>query len=217
VTRTLDSVSLNAWFTAFVAGNASDQRLAARRMRPGYRPACNAWLETDPAHNPNVPRGPAYMPQYGIPQVTASKADDAQATAAFSKGAAAGSTADKYIRASVFLATVLFLIGISGHFRIRQARLGPDRPRSCPPSRGDVACPDDRIDRDRARPWPPTCRPRFVSCSQMRAGPALWHPAPEAAARDFDPRDCSENETIGAISDWISVTEIAGASYMLIK
>ena len=42
VTRTLDSVSFNAWFTAFVAGNASDQRLAARRMRPGYRPAFNA-------------------------------------------------------------------------------------------------------------------------------------------------------------------------------
>ena len=32
--------------------------------------------------------------------------------------------ADKYIRATVFLATVLFLVGISGHFRIRQARMG---------------------------------------------------------------------------------------------
>jgi len=124
VTRTLDSVSFNAWFTAFVAGNAKDERLAERRMRPGYRPAFNAWLATDPAHNPKAPLGPAYMPQYHIPQQAVSKADDAQADAAFTKGSDAGATADKYIRDTVFLATVLFLVGISGHFRIRVARLG---------------------------------------------------------------------------------------------
>jgi hypothetical protein len=124
VTRTLDSASFNAWFTAFTAGNANAQRLAVRRMRPGYRPAFNAWLATDPAHNPNAPAGPAYMPQYVIPQEAAAKAHDAQANAEFAKGAEAGSTADKYIRDTVFLATVLFLVGISGHFTVRSARLG---------------------------------------------------------------------------------------------
>jgi hypothetical protein len=124
VTRTLDSASFNAWFTAFTAGNANAQRLAVRRMRPGYRPAFNAWLATDPAHNPNAPAGPAYMRQYVIPQEAAAKAHDARADAAFAKGAEAGSTADKYIRDTVFLATVLFLVGISGHFTVRQARLG---------------------------------------------------------------------------------------------
>jgi hypothetical protein len=124
VTRELDSTSFNAWFTAFTAGNANDARLAEKRMRPGYRPAFKAWLATDPAHNPNAPPGPAYMPQYVIPQEAAEKAHDAQADAAFAKGSEAGATADKYIRATVFLATVLFLVGISGHFRIRQARMG---------------------------------------------------------------------------------------------
>jgi hypothetical protein len=124
VTRTLDSASFNAWFTAFTSGNANDQRLAEKRMRPGYRPAFNAWMATDPAHNPNAPPGPAYMPQYVIPQDAAAKAHDARADAAFAKGTNAGQTADKYIRATVFLATVLFLVGISGHFRIRQARIG---------------------------------------------------------------------------------------------
>jgi hypothetical protein len=124
VTRTLDSASFNAWFTAFTSGNANDQRLAEKRMRPGYRPAFNAWMATDPAHNPNAPPGPAYMPQYVIPQDAAAKAHDARADAAFAKGTEAGQTADKYIRATVFLATVLFLVGISGHFRIRQARMG---------------------------------------------------------------------------------------------
>ena len=73
MTRTLDSASFNAWFTAFTAGNVNAERLAAKRMRPGYRPAFNAWLATDPAHNPNAPPGPAYMPQYVIPQEAAAK------------------------------------------------------------------------------------------------------------------------------------------------
>ena len=124
VTRTLDSASFNAWFSAFVAGNVNDERLAVKRMRPGYLPAFNAWLATNPAHNPNAPAGPSYMPQYVIPQAAKAKTYDAQADAAFTKGADAGSTADKYIRDTVFLATVLFLVGISSHFRIRAARLG---------------------------------------------------------------------------------------------
>jgi hypothetical protein len=124
VTRTLDSASFNAWFTAFTAGDANAQRLAERRMRAGYRPAFNAWLATDPAHNPNAPAGPSYMPQYVIPQAAVAKAHDRLAAAAFAKGAEAGATADKYIRDTVFLATVLFLVGISGHFRVRQARVG---------------------------------------------------------------------------------------------
>lgn len=124
VTRTADSASFNAWFTAFVAGKPNDERLAIRRMRPGYRPAFYAWLATDPVHNPNAPPGPAYMPQYVIPQEAATKTYDARADAAFGSGSAAGSTEDKYIRDTVFLATVLFLVGISGQFRIRQARLG---------------------------------------------------------------------------------------------
>ena len=124
VTRTLDSASFNAWFTAFTAGNADAQRLAENRMRPGYRTAFDAWLATDPENDPSAPPGPAYMPQYVVPQDAVAKDHDAEADAAFAEGAEAGQTADKYIRATVFLATVLFLVGISGHFRIRQARIG---------------------------------------------------------------------------------------------
>jgi hypothetical protein len=120
--RTLDSVSFNAWFTAFTAGNINAQRLAARRLRPGYRPGFYAWLATDPAHNSNAPPGPFYMPQYVIPQEGASRVADAQADANFSKGSEAGTTGDKYVRDTVFLATVLFLVGISSHFPLRQAR-----------------------------------------------------------------------------------------------
>lgn len=121
--RTLDSVSFNAWFAAFTAGNANAEHLAERRLRPGYRPAFYAWLATDPAHNPNAPPGPSYMPQYVIPQEAASAVDDRQADAEFAKGTKAGSTGDDYVRDTVFLATVLFLVGISSHFPLRSARI----------------------------------------------------------------------------------------------
>jgi len=122
--RTIDSVSFNAWFSAYIAGNTNAERLAEGRLRPGYRPAFYAWLATDPAHNAAAPPGPAYMPQYVIPQETASAAFDTQADAEFASGSAAGATGDKYVRDTVFLATVLFLVGISGHFPLRQARYG---------------------------------------------------------------------------------------------
>jgi len=122
--RTLDSVSFNAWFSAFSTGNLNAQRLAVKRLRPGYRPAFHAWLATDPAHNPNAPPGPSYMPQYVIPQAHAAAAYDKAADASFAKGTKAGATGDKYVRDTVFLATVLFLVGISGHFPLRQARYG---------------------------------------------------------------------------------------------
>jgi hypothetical protein len=122
--RTLDAVEFNAWFAAFTAGDRGDQRLAEKRLRPGYRPAFRAWLATDPAHNPNAPPGPGYMPQYRIPQDRAARVYDAKADAEFARGSDAGDTSDKYIRDTVFLATVLFLVGIAGHFQVRQARLG---------------------------------------------------------------------------------------------
>jgi hypothetical protein len=122
--RTLDSVSFNAWFSAFTADNADAERLAENRLRPGYRPAFYAWLATDPAHNPKAPPGPSFMPQYVIPQEAAAAAGDAAADREFAKGSDAGATGDKYVRDTVFLATVLFLVGISGHFPLRQARYG---------------------------------------------------------------------------------------------
>ena len=36
----------------------------------------------------------------------------------------AATNADDYVRITVYLATVLFLVGISGHFRLQAARYG---------------------------------------------------------------------------------------------
>jgi hypothetical protein len=61
---------------------------------------------------------------YSIPQEAAAERYDAQSETNFVKGEHAGGTSDDYIRDTVFLATVLFLVGISSHFRVRSARYG---------------------------------------------------------------------------------------------
>jgi hypothetical protein len=63
------------------------------------------------------------MPQYVIPQEATASAEDTKADASFAKGLrSASATGDEYVRDTVFLATVLFLVEISGHFPLRQAR-----------------------------------------------------------------------------------------------
>jgi hypothetical protein len=123
-TRTLDSVSFNAALTAYEAHDAKLFAIALRRMRPGYLVAVKAWLATHPLTNPNAPPGPSYMPQYVIPQDAQAKTYNAQANAEFSAGQSAAGTADKYVRLTVFLAAVLFLVGIGSRFPVRVARYG---------------------------------------------------------------------------------------------
>jgi hypothetical protein len=122
--RTLDSVRFNAAFEAYATNKPKLFRLAVNRFRPAYRSAFEAWLLTHPLKNPKAPPDPSYLPQYRLPQQVQGRALDAQADADFKSGQTAAGTADKYVRLTVFLAAVLFLIGISSHFPVRSARYG---------------------------------------------------------------------------------------------
>jgi hypothetical protein len=122
--RNFDSLTFNAWFTAYVAGNKQAMRVAEYRFRPEFLAAFNAWLKTHPFTNPNAPKGPTYMPQYRQPELAESARLDASADTHYAAGEQAGSNSDGYVRTTVYLASVLFLVGISGHFRVRAARLG---------------------------------------------------------------------------------------------
>lgn len=122
--QTLDSVSFNAVEAAYVANNARLFRIAVRRLRPGYRPAFEAWLATHPLKNPNAPPDPSDMPQYVIPQQRQAQVLTARSNAYFSEGESAAGTADRYVRLTVLLAAVLFLAGIGSRFPLRSARYG---------------------------------------------------------------------------------------------
>jgi hypothetical protein len=120
--RNFDSSTFDAWFTAYSTRNQQAMALAEHRFRPAFQVAFDAWRATDPEQNPNAPRGPTYMPQYKQPGIAKASALDAQADEAFAAGETAGETSDKYVRATVFLASILFLIGISTRFPRRGGR-----------------------------------------------------------------------------------------------
>lgn len=123
-TRNFDASTFNTWFTAYTAGNQQAMTIAVRRFRPPFRVAFDAWIATRPATNPNAPPGPTYMREYKQPEAARAAALDARADEEYREGAKNGGNADDYVRATVYLATVLFLVGISGHFRLRAARYG---------------------------------------------------------------------------------------------
>lgn len=119
-----DVSTFNDWFSAYVAGNQSAMRIAAKRFTPNFRRAFNAWQATHPETNLDAPPGPTYMPQYQQPAKVQAAALNAQADAVYTRGEHAGGTSDNYVRTTVYLATVLFLAGLGGHFGYRNIRYG---------------------------------------------------------------------------------------------
>ncbi len=122
--RNFDSSTFDAWFTAYVAGNAEAMEIAERRFRPEFEVAFDAWIATEPATNSDAPPGPTYVEEYEQPLLDEADSLSEKADDLYDEGAEAAKDADDYVRTTVYLATVLFLVGISGHFRVRAARIG---------------------------------------------------------------------------------------------
>jgi hypothetical protein len=122
--RTLDSVSFNSVVSAYASHDTQLYRVTVKRLRPGYRPAFDAWLATHPLTNPNAPPGPSYMPQYVVPQDAQARTLNAKADADSNTAESAAATADDYVRLTVLLAAVLFLVGIGSRFPVPTARYG---------------------------------------------------------------------------------------------
>src|SRR5512132_2619457 len=116
-TRNFDSSTFNAWFTAFTLDDPQKQAIAERRFRPEFKVAFDAWMATDPFRNPGAPPGPTYMPQYKLADQAKAEALDREAVEASAAGNHAGLVGDNYVRITVFLAAVLFLVGIGSTFK----------------------------------------------------------------------------------------------------
>jgi len=118
-----DGETLNSWLQAKLTGQERTAAAFERRFRLEYRPAFRAWLETDPLHNPKAPAGPIFMPQYRNADLAQAAALNGQASATFTRGSDARDTGDHYVRTTVLLATVLFLIALSQRFRAHGVRM----------------------------------------------------------------------------------------------
>jgi hypothetical protein len=123
-TRNFDSSTFTAWFTAYTLDDPHKQTVAIRRFRPEFKLAFDAWMATDPFHNPKAPPGPTYMAQYRLADQANAEALDREAITAAAAGNHAGQVGDDYIRITVFLAAVLFLVGIGSTFKLHTIRYG---------------------------------------------------------------------------------------------
>ena len=117
-TRNFDSSTFAAWFTAYTLNSPRQEAIAERRFRPAFRVAFNAWLATNPLHNPQAPPGPTYMPQYTLPAQARPTRWTTRPPPSSTAGNHDGMVADDYIRITIFLAAVLFLVGISSTLKL---------------------------------------------------------------------------------------------------
>ncbi len=119
-----DALTLNAWIEAKQRNDPNGVAMYQRRFSPEFRAAFEAWLKMDPLNNPKAPIGPAFMPEYHNARLVKAQQLGEEATAAFTEGTEARETAERYVRITVLLATILFLTALAQRFKIRKVRVG---------------------------------------------------------------------------------------------
>jgi hypothetical protein len=122
--RLLDVVTLNTWIRVREVNDEKAADLYVRRFSPEYRIAFDAWLKTDPFKNAAAPTGPVDMPQYRNSLLERAGKLNRDGDEAFSRGTDARENSEQYVRGTVLLATILFLIALAQRFRLRNVRLG---------------------------------------------------------------------------------------------
>jgi hypothetical protein len=122
--KLLDVTTFNTWITAKVNHHADLVAFYERRFSPEFKVAFDAWLAADPFSNPDVPPGPGFMPEYHNPQIEQGEQLNDHAAQVLEEGTAARNTADQYVRTTVVLASVLFLLAIAQRFKVRGVRIG---------------------------------------------------------------------------------------------
>lgn len=121
--RLLDISTFNTWIEASSEGRDELAALYERRFSPEFKVAFDAWIALDPLSNPNAPPGPSFMPEYVNPLLDHGAELNERADRLFDSGTAARHRADEYIRITVVLASILFLLVLSQRFHIRRVRL----------------------------------------------------------------------------------------------
>jgi hypothetical protein len=116
--------TLNAYLDAKMLGHEEIEKFYERRFLPEFKVAFDAWIKLDPINNSQAPLGPRFMPEYHSSKLEEANNITEDAIAMLNAGTKAGSTADDYIRNTVFLATVLVLVAISSRFEIKSIRTG---------------------------------------------------------------------------------------------
>ena len=123
--RTADAILFNAWFAAYLTHDPNGMRVAAKRFRPEFRPRSSPGSPPTRSPTPNA-TGRATDDAAVHPERpgAGTRALDQRARhhAYYADGQKAAETSDEYIRVTVILASVLFLVGLSTQFPLLGVR-----------------------------------------------------------------------------------------------
>ncbi len=110
------------WLDAEHEGGGDLASFLADRFPDPLAPAFDAWLTTDPFTNPDAPSSPFDMPEYVLPEASASAESDQRADAKFQEALANNQRGDNYTILTVLFATVLFFTALSGRIGSSRAQ-----------------------------------------------------------------------------------------------
>ena len=122
--RLYNSATVAEWLKAEAQGQQKLADLFERRLLPEFRPAFEAWKQTDPLTNPNAPAGPQLTGAFHSSKTDEAARLDEQAASTFEQGNVARQHSDEYVRVTVTLATLLLLISIGQRFKVHAVRVG---------------------------------------------------------------------------------------------
>jgi hypothetical protein len=118
----MDLEKFNFYAIAVAEGNTPLADFQVRQFRDDFRPAFDAWIALDPLNNPDAPSGPLLMPEYQLPESAEAERLSQQSAGLVEAGNEANETSDDYVLTTVFLAAVLFFVGISSRLNWLPAR-----------------------------------------------------------------------------------------------
>jgi hypothetical protein len=122
--RLYSALTVAEWLKAQAQGQQKLAAIFERRLLPEFRPAFEAWKQTDPVNNPDAPAGPQMMTEYQSAKTREAEELSKKSEDAFAEGDQARHHSDDYVRATVMLATVLLLTAIGQRFHTRAVRIG---------------------------------------------------------------------------------------------
>lgn len=114
-------------FTEYIdAINSGDQDLADfyfQRLRAEFKPAVQAWLDTDPFANPDAPPHPFIMQEYRRSSSEMAESFRNESVGKLQEALQANTNSDNFVLAVVIYSSVLFVLGILNKITTIRLRL----------------------------------------------------------------------------------------------
>ena len=120
---TIDVLTFIEYVNALNNDDKSLSDFYYQRFREDFKPAVNAWLETNPLENPDAPPHPLVMPQYKKQFTEQAEHFAFTSKIKLDEASKANKNSDNYILLTVVYSSVLFLGGVLSKFHTNKVRL----------------------------------------------------------------------------------------------